>query len=159
MEWAHWFGMICIFLNKGLPHWWNGLVDGGLLVLFWIRDCRSGGIDSLIWDDLDLSEKGIAAVTYWLWIICIVLNNGLLQWRYRVIVGGWLVFFLIIYHQWVNPQLLQSLVKRLPQWWNWLIDCGGFVFSEEVTAAVVELAHWWWMICIFLNKGLPQWWN
>ena len=127
MELTHWFWMICIFLNQGLPHWWIGIVDGGWFVLFWIRDCRSGGIDSLIWDDLDFSVKEIAAVTYWLWIICNVLNNGLLQWRYRVIVGGWFVFFWI----WdccsggIDLLMVKDLFflnRGLPQWWNWLID-------------------------------------
>ena len=71
------------------------------------------------------------------------------------------------------------LNKGLPYSWNWINDVvwrvffyindapsGGIdsvmgdylSFSEQGIAAMVELTHWFWIICIFLSRGLPQWW-
>ena len=95
VELTQWFWMIPMFLNKLLPQWFDILTDFGWFVFFWIRDCRSGGIDSDF---------------------------------------GWFVFFWIRDCRigWMGSLILDDLCflnKELPHWWNWLSDFGWCAFS------------------------------
>ena len=75
VELSYWLWMICVFLNKGLLQWWNWLTYFRLFVFFLIRDCRSGGIDSLMVKDLFFLKRRLPE--WWNWLIA----------------GGWFVFF------------------------------------------------------------------
>ena len=143
MELTHWFGMICIFLNKRLLQWWKELTVFGWFVFFWIRDCSSGWIDSLILDDM-----------------CFFYNK-LPQWWNWIIYGGWFVFFWIrdcrsggIYSLILDDFCfsLYAIAAVADLFW---ISRG---FLNKGFAALVEWTHWFWMFCAFLNKGLQQLW-